>query len=238
MKLSSEELERLYRQHTPRSRQVGQCVAAEEFVRAAEGTLSDEEGSRFADHLVVCSDCAEEYRLVLHTTRESGVYAGPAPEAQRVSLATPDHARARLVAFNSALRWRWLPIAAMVLIVIGSSLVLWQSLWRSEPEDQPTRGTGSLEIGAEPANNARLDEAPVRLKWSAAEGVDSYQVVMYDFESTPIWQSPQTKETSVALPEEVRQRLARGQPIYWRVIARRGVERSRSGLLQFVIRAD
>jgi hypothetical protein len=76
------------------------------------------------------------------------------------------------------------------------------------------------------------------LSWSALEKTLAYRVVLYDFQSTPIWESSRLTTTSVALPEEVRGRLSRNQTYYWRVIAEDAIEQRQSELFQFTVTAS
>jgi hypothetical protein len=79
MKLSREQLVRLYRGETARSEgRNASCIAEETLVDAAKGTISQSERERVVDHLATCSDCAGEYRLIaslrpwsLHAARQS-----------------------------------------------------------------------------------------------------------------------------------------------------------------------
>src|SRR4030095_7808458 len=65
MKLTNEEMSRLYRRQTARSRAGrADCLSEESMTRAAEGGLSQSEREVIADHLMACSDCAEEYRIL------------------------------------------------------------------------------------------------------------------------------------------------------------------------------
>src|SRR5262245_23237887 len=65
MKLTDEEMRRLYRRQTARSRSGrAECLSEEAMTRVAEGELSQSEREALADHLMACSDCAEEYRIL------------------------------------------------------------------------------------------------------------------------------------------------------------------------------
>jgi hypothetical protein len=65
MKLTNEELSRLYRRQTARSRAGrAECLSEEAMARAAEGEMRQSEREVIADHLMACSDCAEEYRVL------------------------------------------------------------------------------------------------------------------------------------------------------------------------------
>jgi hypothetical protein len=64
MRLDSEELKRLYQQQTARAaRSRDDCLTAEVIMSAATGEFSHAERNKVADHLIACSDCAQEYRL-------------------------------------------------------------------------------------------------------------------------------------------------------------------------------
>jgi hypothetical protein len=80
MKLTDEELRLAYQQETGRSAELfgpstggastrgagtrGQCLAAEMLERAASGNLIPSERNQVADHLSLCADCTDEYRLI------------------------------------------------------------------------------------------------------------------------------------------------------------------------------
>lgn len=65
MKLTSEELKALYQQRTARSvRKQADCFTEEALAQAVTGKLRRMERERLADHLMTCSDCAREYRLI------------------------------------------------------------------------------------------------------------------------------------------------------------------------------
>jgi Putative zinc-finger len=86
MRLSKEELSRLYREQTRRA--AGNhdgCLSSETLLRAFAGEISDPERERVAEHLSMCSDCAAEYRLIisLRSWTPQNVAAGANPEPQR-----------------------------------------------------------------------------------------------------------------------------------------------------------
>jgi hypothetical protein len=224
MKLSSEELRRVYREET--ARRVGpggECPKAEVFLQAALGKMATGERDRMTDHLIICSDCAEEYRLIASTMAQPKPVA-TMPDAQQAPSPCPRFPVLRVAA-----------IAASIVILVGASFLVWRAARPAYPPPEDPRGAGSLVLEVEPKDRTALAEIPRRLSWSPVEPAESYQVILYDFESTPIWESAEVKETSIAIPQAVRQTLGHGKPIFWRVIARQGVERRRSALFQFVI---
>src|SRR5262249_49379759 len=97
------------------------------------------------------------------------------------------------------------------------------------------RGRGGIGRHGERQNKAAINDPPQRLAWSAIEGGLTYRVVLYDFQSTPIWESGRLRENSATLPESIRQVLLRNQPYYWRIIFEDKIEQRQSELFQFTI---
>jgi hypothetical protein len=127
-------------------------------------------------------------------------------------------------------------IAAVALVLAVSLIVREASAPVAVPSDS-SRGS-SRAIKVVPPDQAVLDAPPRQLSWSALEPSESYRVALYDWQSTPIWESEPTEKTSIAIPDSIRQAFGRNRPVYWRIIARDGVEHYRSELFQFVIRGD
>ena len=84
-----------------------------------------------------------------------------------------------------------------------------------------------------PEDGATLDSVPVRFVWESQREADSYRIVLFDLESTPLWTNDRVTERSVEVPEEVRAMLLPGRAYYWRVVSRTGVESSESPLYRF-----
>lgn len=241
MKLTEAKLKELYQRQTARTqRRPAGCLTEEQFVRVAIGELSQQERLEAAQHLSTCSDCTEEYRLIQ-------ALKPWAKEAEQVTaLGSPARltekpgglaAKVRAVwqPLTSVYRWQVVTAALIVMVAAGASIILWQNLGLTEDAVSSERGGSSVPMKIDPLDRATLSAAPDRLAWSAVGAAESYQVSLYDFESTPIWESPRVSSTSVLLPQEVRQRLQPGQRYYWRVIAQSATERRQSELFQFVI---
>jgi hypothetical protein len=66
MRLTDEELKKLYQEQTTSSAQNRSgCLSEEELLKVAIGEVSQSERERMADHLLTCSDCTQEYRITL-----------------------------------------------------------------------------------------------------------------------------------------------------------------------------
>jgi len=245
MKLMTDELKKLYQQRTTRSaRRQAECLSEETLLRATMGELSQAERERVADHLMACSDCAEEYRLIRSLKPWAEQVAAPSgePAPQAKATGKPVGWAAWVQTFCGQLvwvpKWRAVAVVAMIVVAVGVSLTLWRA---RQPGVEPVpseRGEVSVTMQIEPPNRALLREAPRRLAWSAVEGAESYQVVLYDLESTPIWESPPVTSTVIRVPEAIRQELHRGQSYYWRVITQSGIERRQSEVFQFILTTD
>jgi hypothetical protein len=65
MKLTSDEMRSLYQRQSARSvAGCASCLSEDIMVHAATGELNQADREMISDHLTVCSDCAEEYRLL------------------------------------------------------------------------------------------------------------------------------------------------------------------------------
>ena len=100
MKLTNEEMRRLYRRQTARSRAGrAECLSEEAMTRAAEGELRQSEREVVVDHLMACSDCAEEYRVLreLKPWAERAAVSAYERESAIKSVSAPPGKEARVV---------------------------------------------------------------------------------------------------------------------------------------------
>jgi len=234
MRLNSEQLKQLYQVRTARASRL-ECPSADALMKAASREVSLEDRTRMVDHLVACSNCASEYRLIIDCV--------PRLELDRADERPGPGARirARARADWAAVLWipRWRVIATItILLLIGGSLAVWRASGPDHRLPESVRGVPPVLIDVQPPDRAVLDVAPRQLAWSAVESAESYGVALFDYLSTPLWESDPTTAPSVAVPESVRQRIDRGRPCYWRITVRKGIESYRSELFQFSIRAD
>jgi hypothetical protein len=142
-----------------------------------------------------------------------------------------------VAAFGQRLLWepsaRAIGALALVIIMAGGSLLIWQSMTTQREPSSGERSQVSFRLSVEPADGSSLSQVPEKLSWSPIERTITYRVVLYDFQSTPIWESARLRETAVELPDAVRRELAGGQRYYWRVIAEDAIEQRQSELFQF-----
>ncbi|HXG64576.1 MAG TPA: hypothetical protein VNO70_05685 [Blastocatellia bacterium] len=144
MKLTSDEMKALYQERTSRSaRQQTECPTPDALLRAASGEISRAEREALADHLMACSDCAHEYRLLRPLPPPSEPLAAPEAKALPNLRAVPSRpADKRGGDAKKPARWRWLagmfsprrlPYAlAAPLLALTLTLGMWNVSLRQE----------------------------------------------------------------------------------------------------------
>jgi hypothetical protein len=225
MKLTEGELKAIYAEATGRADVAG-CPDAGALAAASLGELAPAEREAVAGHLASCSACAEEFRLLAELR--------PVVDAATGAAASPDRAAGGSRWTRLSLVWRAAAAVVLVAAVAAVALVAFQAS-RSRTTPPIERGDKTSAVATVPANRAELDAPPAELSWTAVPGATAYRVTLYDFESTPIWQSPPLSEARAPVPAEVRARLPRGKPIFWRVAVTRGVDRQELGPFQFLL---
>lgn len=237
MKLTEEQIKELYRRRTARLvRGPAECLTEELLRCTAARELTQDERERVIHHLRSCSDCAREYRIA-HSSKQWASQVAPAfgqsAETVKIQGWSPGPLAAFWNRIMSAPTWRAGALAAVIVITVGASVIVWRATHPVGRPDSAERGGAGLAMKIDPPDRAVLNEVPGRLSWSDVKSAESYQVALYDFELTPVWESPQLKATSVQIPDSIRARFAKGRPVYWRVIISSGIERRQSDLFQF-----
>lgn len=186
------------------------------------GRLNREDRERVADAVVASPELAGNVRDLM------AIHA----EAEPQLASTP-------VAGN----WIWLAAAAAVIVVaigVGPMLLRQGSVDPVDPGERVVRnGVVEAVFRTVPADGEILAVAPDRLSWSTVstetpEGT-AFRVVLYDFESSVLWDSGETSGSSTTIPDEVRGGMIPGKDYFWRVSRRSGLDEERSALLRFQI---
>lgn len=234
MKLHKEELKSLYRERASRLASKDDCLTPDTLRRLIAKELPANERRSAIAHLRICANCTQEYRIA-HSTRQWAAQVAPSPNE------TTEKAAAKASRWNQFLepfRWRAAAIAALFVFAVATSLVVWQTRQPSGETVSGERGGSGLKLQIEPTDKALLDEAPKQLAWSPIESAETYQVTLYDFELTPLWESQPLTQTQMQIPDSIRASLKRGQAIYWRVVVQAGIEHRQSDIFQFRLKAD
>lgn len=190
------------------------CPATEVLAAMAIGEVRGSRRRALGDHVVACRPCTDRYRALRELHAEAG--------ALDLAPAGRDATR------------RYLAAAAALALGAALSIGLWLS---GGPGSDPSGHRGGIEVvdEAQPPDGSVLHAGPRTLTWPASPDADRYRVVLYDAESTPVWESPDSTEPEIELPPDVADRLIPGKAYYWRVFTLRGLEERRSPVRKFTL---
>jgi hypothetical protein len=190
------------------------CPSDERLASLALGELAGAAHIELTGHVVACRRCSRTMKDLLELHRESR--RGLLPLGRR--------------GWHG---WRIAVAAAVVIFVVGLPFLLRRNdrLPRASPSF--ARGQAPEAAAIEPTDRATISAAPARLRWPKEAGADGYQVVLYDSESTPIWESPVVVEPELEVPDSARTTLRAGNDYYWRVTTVVGIDRRSSSLHRF-----
>lgn len=182
------------------------CPDPARIYDAARGALPPGETREVVEHLAVCPECAEAWRLAAAFEEEAGVADEPAPVVTR-SIWRP-----RLVA------------AAATLLAAALAAGLWWSVV-TVPEQAPVyRAAGEAEIVSLLPEGEPLDrEQPVLLWRLGPEAVPegtTYDLQVSTAALEPVAEASELEEPRYQLPKEALADLPAGAQLLWRVEAR------------------
>lgn len=205
------------------------CPAPDALRRVSAGEATPAERVAFAEHLIVCADCAVEYRAAKALGPWSAEAAALLRPGAGTGVAGPSMSARRTGALP------WIALAAAAALAVAAGLVVVARRGGLATAAPAERGSSEITSALEPGDRAALHAPPQRLAWAPMEGASSYEATIYDAESTPMWKSLPVSTTSVDVPPEVRARLAPGRVYLWRVVARVGIETRSSPVFEFSI---
>jgi hypothetical protein len=214
MKLTEHQLREIQQRSTIRQRSA-ECPSSDELYQLLSNTLNSQQRARIASHLEVCSDCSQEFKMARELSQNLTKNTASVSFWQKPELRS------------------WLAAAVIVLALTAGILVTRRTTITTGPPIE--RGEPSIEFKTEPADSAQLDAAPSKLKWTAIPGVQNYNVVLLNYESSTIANSGPISSTEYSLPDDVRNKLQSGQLYYWRIEYEKAGEK-KSKLLHFTIR--
>jgi hypothetical protein len=209
------------------------CLPPEELLAALAGTLDGPRAEHAVRALAECPRCAAVARIAqdlqanLAADAQAFAALAVADEANTANAAnatkeTKAESAARATDTVDALdggrsgRRRGLPrwaFAAAAVLVVGLGTVL---LLPREPAPLVVRGSAAAAV--DPASGSALRAAPAQLSWAAIGTATAYRVELYDERAESLWRSERIAATRVALPNDLRTRIARGT-FLWRVRA-------------------
>jgi len=202
---------------------LGDCPETEDFVRAFLGETGDWTGQEFIDHVRRCPCCRPRMQVLANVKAELEARADTVPETGL----TGKEARAlRSVAVEQlrlmkppprSLSLRPLPVAAVAVVAVLALALGYLYLNSTLHSRFAMRGTINQELRLlEPG--VHLREAPTDFSWSDVPGRDEFRFVLIDEALNTICEMD-THGTGLRLPENERQKLAKGKTYLWTVLA-------------------
>src|SRR5262245_1795376 len=191
------------------------CPDAKLAARLLTNDAGAKERETFAAHLLDCPDCAAEYRLAgpLEDFAKEAAEGARRGETQSTGTRAPSP------------RFAWALAATIAAAAIEISTAWYLARGGKTAEAPVERGAPAATSAVVPPDGSVLADPPEKLAWEQAEGADGYRVVLYDAESTPVWDASSSRESRVRIPDEVRERLRKGGSFYWKVETVRRAER-------------
>ena len=172
---------------------------------AARGVLPSGATREVVEHVALCPDCAEAWRLAAAFEEEAGAGEEPAPVTARPAW------RPRLVA------------VAATLVAAALAAGLWWSVVTVPDEPPVYRAAGEAEVVSLLPEGEPLDRGAPILRWrlepeSASEGT-TYDVLVSTEALEPVAEATELEEPQYDVPEEALADLPAGTRLLWRVEA-------------------
>lgn len=181
------------------------CPEPGRIYDAARGALPPHEIREVVEHLALCPDCAEAWRLAAAFEDEAG--AGEEP-----------------VSVRARSPWYLRPVAAAATLVLAALAAgLWWTVVTVPDEPPVYRAAGEAEIVSLLSEGEPLRRNEAVLRWrlgqdGAPEGT-TYDLVVSGEDLQPLAEADELGEPSYQVPTEALESLPPGAQILWRVEA-------------------
>jgi len=200
--------------------------------------LSQEETEHFEEHYFNCARCfskLQEREEIIRAIKAQGpALVENLEEKQPRWVSWADEIW--LVLNNR--RWVVAPVLAALLLM---AILIFSPFSREQPPSFVLNGENIVRGQAINLISPIIDvnQIPLYFEWKK-QGEDlQYKISLYDSRNNLIW-SASTKETRIALPEEIRQQMKPGEKYSWQVkaLSSAGTLVAVSSRVQFMIKSD
>jgi hypothetical protein len=181
------------------------CLEPGQVYDAARGALAPGATREVVEHLALCPDCAEAWRLAAAFEEEAGVGAEP-------------------VDIRTRSPWYLRPVAAAAALVLAALAAgLWWTVVTVPQEAPVYRAGGELEIRSLVPEGEPLPRDAALLRWAlggdgAPEGT-TYDLLVSGEDLQPLAEADELEEPSYRVPPAALEALPSGAEILWRVEA-------------------
>lgn len=178
--------------------------AAEKIWDAVAGRLAPEAISRVVDHVALCAECAEEWRLAMVLEREKLDETAPPGTVIPMPLRP-----ARATWWDP----RWAAAAALVVGAIGLSVFLPKS-----GQESPYRGGEAVKVESLVRDNAPVTRAGFKLQWKPVPGAVSYDLALKNSNLKIIFSVTGLTQPEYDVPAEKLTSVPPATHLLWQVV--------------------
>lgn len=205
---------------------VAECggPASERIWAARHGELTIEERREVVDHVALCAQCAESWRLAGELGSPSEAEADEV-EWRRPAVVLPFRRRV----WSEGLRWA---AAAVLVLAVGFSF----ENWRDQPKVL-VRGEDEVAVESLVEEDKPLPRADFVLRWSAVEGA-TYRIEVTDEDLDPIDSAEKLTEPRYKVAAEKLAPLPAGARVFWQVEVQKNDGRKPATLKTFRVRVE
>ncbi len=201
-------------------------TAYQQASRSSENHLTDDQWEQLAcdemapsereqatEHIQLCSQCTEVFRVVMAVKAEAHEIDPQAPQP-RVALEAAQEAA------QSRRRPRFFAGLVAAAAVVGAFFVVahFQQISPTtpgQPQEIVTRAAGSIQAPALLAPRGQVDQPPEIFSWQPVDGARGYIVELFDGDGELLWKSDEVAASPTAWPPEI---AAAPAHYYWRVL--------------------
>ena len=220
-----------------------QRLSPDELASLMAGPLDAEERGALVDRLLADTEAVRTLQELRDLDSWSRKTANALIGVEAVNNTDARASRRPFFSRASSSRHPWssrphlLALAATVLLAMGLAFVL--PRLEGPPQTTTRRAALQPEVMYEPADGARLKQAPELFRWTFSESAatdEDVRMLLFDENTELLWRSPRTRDHQVRLPAEWKSRLDAGGTFFWRLSIDDGLETRLSFLAGFEIR--
>ncbi|MHB8093584.1 MAG: anti-sigma factor [Candidatus Aminicenantales bacterium] len=216
MTIDDKNLRGLYQSHvaeeSPMTREA--CPSVDRLLESFDADCSREAKDSIVDHISHCALCAQEFDFIRRLRAQEKALTEDLEKIKVASEAKIRKAEKARLPFFRRLAWKYAPILAVIIAIIGGVIFLHQGR-----DMKIGRGKQFLPLSLIQPLGRATESLPLVFKWQGIKGGEFYKIEIYDEALRLIWESPKAAATELALPPSVQTQLTRSKTYFWCVTA-------------------